>query len=85
MKATNWALAALIGFAALGGLSIAASTSANAWYCQARGTTGAWGWGAFLVYRAGQGRRPEPMLGPHAALRPLLHHVLPIGGSAPRA
>ena len=45
MKATSWALAALIGFAALGGLSIAASTSANAWYCQARGTTGAWGWG----------------------------------------
>ena len=45
MKATNWALAALIGFRRPWGSFDRRLDLGNAWYCQARGTTGAWGWG----------------------------------------
>ncbi len=45
MTAIRVSFAMLAGFAVLGGLAIAASTPAAAWYCSARGTTGATGWG----------------------------------------
>jgi hypothetical protein len=46
MKATRLALTLVGGLSVLGGLAIAAATPAAAWYCSARGTTGAIGWGA---------------------------------------
>jgi hypothetical protein len=51
MKATRLALALVGGLSVLVGLAIVASTPAAAWYCSARGTTGATGWGtaAYLV------------------------------------
>jgi hypothetical protein len=45
MKATRFGLALVGGLAVLGGLAMVASTPAEAWYCSARGTTGATGWG----------------------------------------
>ena len=48
MKAIYIALALVGGLSVLGGLAIAASTPAAAWYCSARGTTGAIGWGAHV-------------------------------------
>ena len=45
MKAIRIALALIGGFSVLGGLAIVASAPAEAWYCTARGTTGASGWG----------------------------------------
>jgi hypothetical protein len=45
MKATKLALTAVLGAAALGGLLVTSSTPASAWYCSARATTGATGWG----------------------------------------
>ena len=45
MKTTHLALALVGGLSVLGGLAIVASTPAAAWYCSARGTTGATGWG----------------------------------------
>ncbi len=45
MRATNPAMAALIGLAAAWGLCAESSASAQGWRCEARGTTGAWGWG----------------------------------------
>jgi hypothetical protein len=47
MKATHIAVALVGGLSVLGGLAIAASTPAEAWYCVARGTTGATGWANF--------------------------------------
>jgi hypothetical protein len=46
MKATRVALALVGGRSVFGGLAVVASTPAEAWYCTARGTTGAVGWGA---------------------------------------
>jgi hypothetical protein len=46
MKATRVALALVGGLSVFGGLAVVASTPAEAWYCTARGTTGAVGWGA---------------------------------------
>jgi len=45
MKAIRNSLVALGGLAAAAALVICASTPAAAWYCSARGTTGASGWG----------------------------------------
>jgi hypothetical protein len=45
MKATRVALALVGGLSVFGGLAVVASTPAEAWYCTARGTTGASGWG----------------------------------------
>jgi hypothetical protein len=45
MKAIRIALALAGGLSVVGGLAIVASTPAAAWYCSARGTTGATGWG----------------------------------------
>jgi hypothetical protein len=45
MKATRIALALVGGLSAMAGLAVVASTPAEAWYCSARGTTGATGWG----------------------------------------
>ncbi|MGO9743281.1 MAG: hypothetical protein ACLPN5_17555 [Roseiarcus sp.] len=45
MKIVKFVLAAAIAASAIGALSVATSTSAEAWYCRAKGTTGAWGWG----------------------------------------
>ncbi|MGD0188002.1 MAG: hypothetical protein ABSC25_22520 [Roseiarcus sp.] len=45
MKAIRIALTMVGGLSALAGLAILASTPADAWYCSARGTTGATGWG----------------------------------------
>jgi hypothetical protein len=45
MKPNRIALALVGGLSVFGGLSIVASTPADAWYCSARGTTGATGWG----------------------------------------
>jgi hypothetical protein len=45
MKSIRIALALIGGLSAFGGLAIVASTPADAWYCSARGTTGATGWG----------------------------------------
>ncbi len=45
MKIVKFVLAAAIAASAIGALSVATSTSAEAWYCSARGTTGATGWG----------------------------------------
>jgi hypothetical protein len=51
MKATRIALALVGGLSFVGGLAIVASAPAEAWYCSARGTTGASGWGT-LPYLA---------------------------------
>ena len=45
MKSIRWMLTALLAVASTGLLTIAASTPAEAYYCSARGTTGATGWG----------------------------------------
>ncbi len=45
MRAIRTALTMVGGLSALVGLAILASTPAEAWYCSARGTTGATGWG----------------------------------------
>jgi hypothetical protein len=45
MKAIRTALALVGGLVVLGGVAIVASAPAEAWYCSARGTTGATGWG----------------------------------------
>jgi hypothetical protein len=45
MKAIRIALALVGGLSVLGSLAIVASAPAEAWYCTARGTTGASGWG----------------------------------------
>jgi hypothetical protein len=45
MKAMGLALTLAGGFSVLAGLAIVAATPAAAWYCSARGTTGATGWG----------------------------------------
>ena len=46
MKAIRIALALVGGLSVVGGLAIVASAPAEAWYCTARGTMGASGWGA---------------------------------------
>jgi hypothetical protein len=48
MKTTRFALALVGGLSVLGGLAMVASTPAEAWYCTARGTTGATGWGTHI-------------------------------------
>jgi len=45
MKAIRSFLALVGGLSVLACLAIAASAPAEAWYCTARGTTGATGWG----------------------------------------
>jgi len=45
MKAIRVTLALVGGLSVLGGLAIVSSSPAAAWYCTARGTTGASGWG----------------------------------------
>jgi hypothetical protein len=45
MKAIRTALALVGGLVVLGGVAIVASAPAEAWYCSARATTGATGWG----------------------------------------
>lgn len=45
MKTMRFALALVGGLSVFGGLAVVASTPAEAWYCTARGTTGAIGWG----------------------------------------
>ncbi len=45
MKAIRLALTMVGGLSALAAVAILASTPAEAWYCSARGTTGATGWG----------------------------------------
>ena len=45
MKAMRLALTLAGSFSVLAGLAIVAATPAAAWYCSARGTTGATGWG----------------------------------------
>ncbi len=45
MKAIQLTLAGFMAVAALGAFSIGTAEKANAWYCSARGTTGASGWG----------------------------------------
>jgi hypothetical protein len=45
MKANRIGLTLVGGLSVLGGLALVASTPAAAWYCSARGTTGATGWG----------------------------------------
>lgn len=45
MKSFRIALSLIAGLAAFGGFAVVASTPAAAWYCSARGTTGATGWG----------------------------------------
>ena len=45
MKTLRFAIALVGGLSAFGGLAIVASTPAAAWYCSARGTTQATGWG----------------------------------------
>ena len=55
MKAIPIALALFGGLSALGGLAIVASTPAEAWYCVARGTTGATGWGTHIYLATAQG------------------------------
>lgn len=45
MKAIRIGLTLLGGLAALSGLAVVAATPAAAWYCSARSTTGATGWG----------------------------------------
>jgi hypothetical protein len=52
MKATRIALALVGGLLFVGGLAIVASAPAEAWYCSARGTTGASGWGTHPFWRA---------------------------------
>ena len=51
MRLMKLVMTAGVAIAALGAVSIGTSTSANAWYCSARGTTGAWGagWSGFLA------------------------------------
>jgi hypothetical protein len=46
MKAIRLALTMVGGLSALAAVAILASTPADAWYCSARGTTGATGWGS---------------------------------------
>jgi hypothetical protein len=55
MKAIHFALALLSGLSVLGGLAIATSAPAAAWYCSARGTTGATGWGTAGYLATAQG------------------------------
>ena len=55
MKATRFALAMVGGLSVFGGLAVVASTPAEAWYCTARGTTGAIGWGAHVYLATAQG------------------------------
>ncbi|MGD0640114.1 MAG: hypothetical protein ABSC22_05140 [Roseiarcus sp.] len=45
MKTLRYAAAVVGALSAVGGLAIVASTPAEAWYCSARGSTGATGWG----------------------------------------
>jgi hypothetical protein len=45
MKAIQLTLASFMAVAVLGAFSIGTAEKANAWYCSARGTTGASGWG----------------------------------------
>jgi hypothetical protein len=45
MKSTRWMLTALLVVASTGLFTLASSTPAEAYYCSARGTTGATGWG----------------------------------------
>jgi hypothetical protein len=55
MKAIRIALALIGGLSVLGGLAIVASAPAEAWYCTARGTTGATGWGTAPYLATAQG------------------------------
>jgi hypothetical protein len=45
MNSTRWILTALLMVTATGLFTVATSTPAEAYYCSARGTTGATGWG----------------------------------------
>lgn len=45
MRSKRIAWAWVASFSVFGGLAMVASTPAEAWYCSARGTTGASGWG----------------------------------------
>ena len=55
MKAIRVSLAVVGGLSILGGLAIVASTPAAAWYCSARGTTGASGWGTSAYLATAKG------------------------------
>jgi len=46
MKMTRFVWALIGGLSVLASLVLVASTPAEAWYCSARGTTGASGWGS---------------------------------------
>ena len=45
MKSLRIVMALIGGLSVLGSLAIVSSSPAEAWYCAARGTTGATGWG----------------------------------------
>jgi hypothetical protein len=55
MKAIRIALALVGGLSVLGSLAIVASAPAEAWYCTARGTTGASGWGTAAYIATAKG------------------------------
>ena len=55
MKSTRFALALVGGLSVLGGLAMVASTPAEAWYCSARGSTGATGWGTAAYLATAKG------------------------------
>jgi len=55
MRTTRIALALVGGLSALGALAVVVSTPAAAWYCSARGTTGATGWGTAAYLATAKG------------------------------
>ncbi len=55
MKSTRFALALVGGLSVLGGLAMVASTPSEAWYCSARGSTGATGWGTAAYLETAKG------------------------------
>ena len=81
MKATRVALALVGGLSVFGGLAVVASTPAEAWYCTARGTTGATGWGDRWLSGDCKIHSFAAMRAANAARRRVLHYVLQVSAA----